>query len=48
MDGRLTVVQVDWSQTNAQMAKANEKTMQAAVLEDNMTALRNEWVRFWE
>jgi len=39
---------IDWSATNAQMAKANEKTIQAAVIEDNMTALENEWVQFWK
>ncbi|EFQ86680.1 hypothetical protein PTT_18016 [Pyrenophora teres f. teres 0-1] len=39
---------IDWSETNAHMAKANEKKIQAAVIEDNMTALVNEWDRFWK
>ncbi|KAI1668227.1 hypothetical protein L13192_07363 [Pyrenophora tritici-repentis] len=39
---------IDWSVTNAHMAKANEKNMQAAVIEDNMTALEKEWNQFWQ
>ncbi|RMZ67434.1 ser arg-related nuclear matrix [Pyrenophora seminiperda CCB06] len=38
---------IDWTMTNAQMAKANEKNMEAAIIEDKMTALKNEWAQFW-
>jgi len=30
------------------MAKANEKAMQAAVIEDGITDLENEWVQYWK
>jgi hypothetical protein len=34
--------------TNAQMAKASEKAMQAAIIQDNMTAMEREWVDHWK
>jgi hypothetical protein len=33
---------------NAQLAKASEKAMQAAILHDNMTALEKEWADYWK
>jgi len=41
-------VQIDWGITNVEMAKANEKAMQAAILQDSMTDLENEWIRYWK
>jgi hypothetical protein len=34
--------------SNAQLAKASEKAMQAAIIQDNMTALEKEWANYWK
>ncbi|KNG46712.1 ser arg-related nuclear matrix protein [Stemphylium lycopersici] len=46
--GVWTGVPFDWSATNAEMAKANEKAMQAAILEDGITDLQQEWIQNWK
>ncbi|KAL1795032.1 hypothetical protein ACET3X_006848 [Alternaria dauci] len=39
---------IDWTMTNAQMAKASEKAMQAAIIQDKMTAMEKEWIDHWK